>query len=360
VDRYNAGMDPAIYRVLDANLNRAREGLRVIEEYVRFVRDDGRGAAILKRWRHELRRIVDRLDPERLLSARSAAGDVGKDLVSPSNSAKQDPASIATASFKRLQESLRVIEEYSAAVDPVVNRSAGTMRFEVYEFEKKLFLESPRARFEAVRLYLLVGSDVCPADRISEIARQALRAGVDCLQLREKKLPDRPFLALAETLAGICREERKLFIVNDRADIARAAGADGVHVGQDDLPVDAVRRILGPDKIIGISTHNLDQLHAAVTTNPTYIAVGPAFDTATKPRELAAGVGYVAAAVEELRTAGIPEVAVGGLTPANLPRLISAGIRRVAVCGAILSAANVPSAVQQFIHALMPAWPAVS
>jgi thiamine-phosphate pyrophosphorylase len=330
-------MKTPVYRILDANLNRAREGLRVTEEFLRFVRQDPRGSWFLKRWRHQLREMAEQLGPDQLLSARAADTDVGKDLGSPSQAAKQDPTAITAAGLKRLQEALRVIEEYSATLAPAVGETAGKMRFECYQFEKELFLGSPRDKFLPVKLYLLIGSDFCPPEKIPDLARRLLEAGVDCLQLREKHLKDKELFLLAERLAGMCRDLKKIFIVNDRADIALAVGADGVHIGQEDLPVQTVRRILNSDQIVGISTHNLDQLETAIEANPDYIALGPAFDTTTKPHEPTAGPEYIAQALSRLREAGLPEVVIGGITADNLPQLISIGVRRVAVCSAILS-----------------------
>jgi len=341
-------MDSTVYRILDANLNRAREGLRVIEEYLRFIRQDPRGSWMLKQWRHEFRWMTDKLGIRQLLDARAADSDVGRDLQSPSQTAKQDPQAITAAGVKRLQEALRVIEEYASAVDPEVSTRAGKMRFEVYQFERELFLTSPRARFEPVRLYLLIGTDFCPAEKMPDLAARLLDAGVDCLQLREKKLKDGEFCRLAETLAQLCRSRSKIFIVNDRPDIARAVGADGVHVGQDDLPVDIVRQILGSDRIIGVSTHNMAQLDQAISENPSYIAIGPAFATTTKPHEPVAGPQYITPAVQRLRDAGIPEVVIGGITPDNLPTLQAQGITRIALCGAILSAPDPVAAARQF------------
>jgi len=330
-------METAIYRILDVNLNRAREGLRVVEEYFRFVREDSRGSWRLKQWRHEFRWMVEVLGSEKLLSARAAGSDVGKDLTSPSQASKIDPIAITAAGLKRLQESLRVIEEYASGVNSEVSLRAGKMRFEVYQFEKELFLISPRQRFERVRLYLLIGTDFCSLEAMPELASRLRDAGVDCLQLREKKLKDGELLKLADRLAEICRSKEKIFIVNDRADIARMVGADGVHVGQEDLPVDAVRQVLGEDRIIGVSTHNMTQLQEAVKRNPAYIAIGPAFSTTTKPHEPVVGLEYIEPAVRTLREVGIPEVAIGGITLGNLSALREQGVVRIALCGAILS-----------------------
>jgi thiamine-phosphate pyrophosphorylase len=342
----------ATYRILDANLNRAREGLRVIEEYLRFVREDRRGSWRVKQWRHGLREIAEKLGQETLLSARAAVSDVGKDLTSPSNASKSDPLAITAAGFKRLQEALRVIEEYSAAIDASVNQLAGRMRFEVYQFEKELLLASPRTRFEEVRLYLLIGTDFCPAEKMVDLSAKLLDAGVDCLQLREKTLPDGKRLKLAGELAELCRAKNKIFIVNDRPDIAMAVGADGVHVGQDDLPVKTVRQILCPDRIIGVSTHNMDQLRDAIELDPAYIAIGPAFDTTTKPHEPTVGLGYISPAVKALEEAGIPEVAIGGITLENLPTLQSAGVKRIALCSAILAADDPVEKTRRFADCL--------
>lgn len=328
----------SVYRILDANLNRAREGLRVIEEYLRFIREDRRSSWQVKQWRHVLREIVERLGAERLLSARDAGSDVGKDLPSPSNAVKITPHAITEAGFKRLQEALRVIEEYSAVVEPLVNHLAGKMRFEIYQFEQELFGINPRTRFAQARLYLLIGTDFCLGEKMVDQASRLLDAGVDCLQLREKTLPDNNYLQLADRLANLCHKKDKLFIVNDRPDIALAVGADGVHVGQDDLPVEVVRQLVGSDSIIGLSTHSMEQLKSAIEVNPTYIAVGPAFDTTTKPHEKTAGLGYIASALSVLKEQGIPGVTIGGITLENLPELIAVGVDRIAVCSAILAA----------------------
>ncbi len=333
-----AVLNRSVYRILDANLNRAREGLRVIEEYLRFVREDQRNSWQVKQWRHTLREIVERLGAEKLLAARSTDTDVGKDLPSPSNSAKITPHAITEAGFKRLQEALRVIEEYSAVVEPLVNHLAGKMRFEIYQFEQELFGINPRSRFAQARLYLLIGTDFCPAEKMTDLASSLLDAGVDCLQLREKTLPDNKFLELADQLANLCRQKNKLFIVNDRPDIALAVDADGVHVGQDDFPVDVVRQLIGSENIIGLSTHSMEQLKSAIQADPTYIAIGPAFDTTTKPHEKTAGLGYIASALAVLKEQGIPAVTIGGITLENLPELIAIGADRIAVCSAILAA----------------------
>jgi thiamine-phosphate pyrophosphorylase len=342
----------AIYRILDANLNRSREALRVIEEYCRFVKDDVMLSRQTKHFRHRLKEIVDAVGQENLLAARSSETDIGKEIDNPSQQAKADPQAVVTASCKRLQEALRNIEEYGNAVDAKISDLAGKLRFEAYQLEKDLRPAlHPRQAMAEVRMYLLIGSDLCPPERIVRLSSELLEAGVDCLQLREKRLSDRQAFDLARELSEVCRSRSKLFIVNDRPDIAKVAGAHGVHLGQDDLPIDSARLIF-PDAIYGISTHNLDQTRAAIQRDPTYIAVGPAFTTATKAHEPPAGLEFVAEAAHLSEEAGIPAVAIGGITLDTIDQVLRLGVHRVAVASAILASNDPAEAVRQFAERL--------
>ena len=343
--------EPAVYRILDANLNRAREALRVLEEYVRFVKDDAILSARTKALRHRMKEIADALGPEKLLSARASETDVGRDIPSPSRETRTDPRAVAVASCKRLQEALRNLEEYSTGVDQAASDLAGQIRFDAYQLEKELFLTTGGGAFQSVRLYLLIGSDLCPAEKIVSLSARLLDAGVDCVQLREKHLTDRQIFALAGELSELCRSKGKLFIVNDRADVAKAVAANGVHVGQDDLPVEAARMIL-PDGIVGLSTHTLDQVSRAIDQRPTYVAVGPAYETETKPHEPAAGLDFVRHAVTMLDEAGVLHVAIGGIRLDNIEQVLAAGARRVAVASAILQAEDPAAAAGRFAELL--------
>jgi thiamine-phosphate pyrophosphorylase len=345
-------MDETIYRILDANINRCREGLRVVEDYFRFLKNDPKISLKIKHLRHRLRVISDSFGARNLLSARESDRDVAKYFASPSLEHKVNPTDVLSANFKRIQESLRVIEEYSIGISSDSAASAGEMRFEIYQLEKEVFADSAASRFDKVNLYLLIGSDVCEESKIEELSEKLLIAGVDCLQLREKKLSDDRKVSLGRRLSAICRKHGKNFVVNDRADIAFLCQADGVHVGQDDLSVQDVRWIVGSDKLIGVSTHNHSQLEKAVETNPTYIAIGPAFDTVTKPYEPTAGLEYIESSVGVLQERSIHHVAIGGITLENLPRLISIGVKRIALCNAILKASDPVQAVRQFKRTL--------
>ncbi|NLX06981.1 MAG: thiamine phosphate synthase [Phycisphaerae bacterium] len=344
-------MQQRLYRILDANLNRAREALRVIEEFFRFVRDDREVSIRVKQLRHALNEIADRVGREKLLAARDSLADVGRDIPSPSLDGRTGPRPVAAASFKRLQEALRAIEEYAAPIDPQISAIAARLRFEAYDLEKQIMTAAAAARFGAVRLYLLIGSDLCPPPRMIALVPELLAAGVDCLQLREKHLSDRQTYDLSQRLAEHCHAAGELFIVNDRADLAAAVGADGLHLGQDDLPLKTARTLC-PNAIIGLSTHNLDQVAAAIDQRPDYIAVGPAFATATKPHEPVAGLAFIRQAVERLDAAGIDHVAIGGITLENLDQLRAAGVRRIAVAAAVLKSPDPVDAARRLAAAL--------
>jgi thiamine-phosphate pyrophosphorylase len=189
-------------------------------------------------------------------------------------------------------------------------------------------------RLADARLYLLLTGSACAAS-LDFVIAEAAAGGVDVVQLREKDLPDRELLERARKVRRWTRDAGVLFIVNDRPDIARLAEADGVHLGQDDMPVREARRIVGADALIGVSTHTLDQLHAAIREGASYVGVGPVFPSATKTFEQLAGLEFVRQAAGET---SLPAFALGGITPANLPQVIAAGARRIAVGSAICRA----------------------
>ena len=185
------------------------------------------------------------------------------------------------------------------------------------------------------RLYPILDVDLCRARGLEPLAVLAafLEGGATFLQLRDKTLSTAERLRLAEAAVSQARAAGARLIVNDRADIARLSGADGVHVGQDDLSVDDVRRIVGPDAIVGLSTHDAAQIEAAARTSASYIAVGPIYSTATKD------TGYSARGLDLVRRAvlvGRPVVAIGGITLERAPEVFAAGATSVAVISDLL------------------------
>lgn len=342
-------MDTTIARILDANVNRTREALRVIEESVRFGADDAGLTAEAKRLRHDLAGAVSRLDAEALLAARNTPGDVGTAIVTESERVRESADDVVVSAFKRVTEALRVLEEYGKTVDVDFAAAIEQLRYRCYDLESRVhFAPRRRARFAAVRLYVLITESLCAGEWL-RVAEQAIDGGADALQLREKDLPDAELFRRALHLRELTRDRNILLIVNDRPDIARLVGADGVHLGQDDLPVDAARRVVGPRCIIGKSTHTIDQARAAIREGPDYIAVGPMFETATKPQAHIAGPETLAAVLAQTN---LPLVAIGGIAPDNVAKLTAVGGQRIAVCSAVINQPDVRAATRSLRHAL--------
>jgi len=205
------------------------------------------------------------------------------------------------------------------------------------------------------RLHLCVITDatLVPGRDHVAIAKAALSAGADMIQFRDKTGDLRRLLAQARAVQALCRSSGAIFIVNDRLDLALAAGADGVHVGQDDLPAEAARRLLGPGRILGVSTHDRDQAEAARACRADYIGFGPMFRTGTKD------TGYTPRGLNMLReiraAVSLPILAIGGITLENVADVIAAGATAPAIISAIVAAPDVAAATAAFRERVLAA-----
>jgi thiamine-phosphate pyrophosphorylase len=332
----------AVLRLLDVNANRAREALRVIEDYARFVLDSAELCGQLKSLRHEFSQTLRSWTDESIIH-RDTPGDVGRDIKTASETTRRDLADVVTAAAKRLGEALRSIEEFLKTAGREDAARIESIRYRFYAIEQTLAATlRPRERFAGVRLYVLISESACKSGWLAA-AEAAIDGGADCLQLREKALGDRELLARAEQLTRLCHGRGVLCIINDRPDIAALAGADGVHLGQDDLPATQARRIVGSRGIIGISTHNLEQARAAILAGADYIGVGPIFKSPTKPRDFVAGLEYAAAAA----TLPIAKVAIAGIGLENVDDVLSAGINAIAVTAAVTGCQDVREAARR-------------
>ena len=193
-------------------------------------------------------------------------------------------------------------------------------------------------------LYVIVDLAAIGDRDPAQIAAAAIRGGADAIQLRDKTGPARALRELAQRLLAVTRPAGIPLLINDRADIALAADADGVHLGQDDLPLADARRLLGPERLIGCSTHSLEQALAAEAEGADYIGCGPVFPTPTKPDAGSVGTELIAAVAARVR---IPVVCIGGIETGNLKQVVAAGAACVAVVRAVCRAADPEAAARQ-------------
>ena len=338
--------DGRVLRLLDANANRAREALRVVEDYARFVLDDNEATGALKALRHDFA-AATRLFVAGAILHRDTPGDVGTGITATGERSREGLSDVVTAAGKRLGEALRAVEEFLKTLSPPDAARVEQLRYRFYDLEHRLafsFRPAP-LRFAPVRLYVLITESLCRIPWL-DAAEQAILGGADCLQLREKDLEGGELLCRAKQLVALCRRHGVSCLVNDRPDVAVLAGADGVHVGQGDLPAREARKIVGPDRIVGVSTHDLGQAKRAAADGADYIGVGPVFRSPTKPRQFTAGLAFVRAVADHLPR--LPAVAIAGITAANVDEVLAAGARAVAVTSAVLSAENVRAAAAEF------------
>ncbi len=333
----------AVLRILDAAANRAGEGLRVVEDYVRFALDDRGLTTLVKELRHAFAAAIAQMSPAERQAARETRADVGTAIATATERARSDAASVAAASLNRAEQALRSLEEFSKTIQPHLGAQFESLRYRLYTLERAITITADSiARLDAVRLYVLIDGRASESE-LAELAEALFAASVDALQLRDQGLADRELSARARRLVEISRRMNKLLIVNDRADLAVLAGADGVHLGQEDLSVKEARTIVGPRMLIGVSTHSIQQAREAVLAGANYIGVGPTFASATKQFPSLMGVELLQAVAAEIR---LPSFAIGGITLDNLPAVLATGMRRVAVSGAVLLDSHPASAMR--------------
>jgi len=336
-------------RVLDAAANRATEGLRVIEDYLRFILDDAHLTRECKSIRHALSAALSVFSSADRHAARETRADVGTAIAEPAESIRGNAAAVLEANLKRVEQSLRSLEEFSKTLDAQTAAKLEQLRYRVYTLEKAV--ETTRTSLERLadaQLYVLV--DGCASsDLFQALVEELVDAKIAIIQLRDKNLADRELLARARALAELTRGSQTLFIMNDRPDLAVLAGADGVHIGQEELTVKDARRILGPQGLIGVSTHSLEQAREAVLDGANYIGVGPTFPSGTKQFSQFMGTELLRLVQAEIR---LPAFAIGGITWNNLPQVIATGFTRIAVSGAITAADDPAAATQELMAAL--------
>lgn len=368
--------EPDFFRLLDANINRVCEGLRVLEDWYRFACPRPELVSLCKSLRHKIRNQPARLFPDLptlMLSRRNSPGDCGPQVtdrlqsIGATQKIHMEANSLITANCKRIEEGLRSLEEISRQIGQAgLADLFGDCRYQSYELERLCFTAFQADSRDEARadisgyfrgLYGITMADPLRGRDHVDAGRSLLAAGVKVLQYRNKADDAGKMYGDCLKLSAACREAGALFIVNDRLDLAFAAGADGVHLGQEDLPPSAagqmIRKIrrdnadraahsVGRRFLIGLSTHNPEQA-GVLTEDVDYIGVGPVYATKTKKdmRCPVAGLDYVRWATGNI---SLPQVAIGGITLGNLSDVLDSGARCCALISSVCLQEDVASA----------------
>ena len=335
----------SVAQLIDANLDRAREGLRVMEDWCRFGLKRSDFSIQIKDWRQKLG--FHHHDIYR--KARLTSNDPAIGISHPLQKVRSTPETVFIANSSRVQEALRVIEEFTRITDPKLCEIANKIRYETYEIETKVLNASEginkRQILKDCSLYLITTN----RRNLEEIVLDALKAGVKIVQYREKLLHDFEKIAQAKCLASLCKKYNSLFIVNDRIDIALAVDADGVHLGQEDVPTQIARELLGDEKIIGRSTHCLKEIKNAEEEGSDYIGIGPIFPSETKKQLDPIGIDYLRKGLSKTL---LPAFAIGGINSSNINKLNQINNLRIAVSDAIISSNNPFSTTEELFKLL--------
>ncbi|TDT71978.1 thiamine-phosphate diphosphorylase [Hypnocyclicus thermotrophus] len=327
------------YRILDANVNRVAEGIRVIEDIARFDLEDKKLTDKLRNIRHILRKNFQNLDKKFIL-ARDSAHDIGKEISNLNdNDKKLDEIQIILANFKRVTEGLRVIEEITKLIDYKKSKIIENIRYESYYLEKEFNLKIFKNTKKKIPkgIYGITAENFSNGRSNIECVKEMIKAGIKIIQYREKNKTINEKSREAYEIAKICKENNVIFIVNDHIEIAMLVDADGVHLGQEDLDIKSARKILGENKIIGISTHAIEEAQKAKKDGADYIGVGPIFPTTTKDRK-AVGLEYLKYIVNNI---DIPFVAIGGIKEHNIDKILNIGAYSISLVSEIVGADNI-------------------
>lgn len=337
------------YRMIDANINRTAEGLRVLEDIARFQFTNQELTDLLRNLRHQVRKNLAELQGD-CLSARDSAGDIGLNISQCSNlDEKKNHSHLIEANFKRVQEGLRVVEESLKILGfNRLSKVYESLRFVTYDLEKKYKQAIKKGEHKSclyTDLYCLTAEEYSLGRSNIEVVQEMLKAGIKIIQYREKEKKMLEKYRECLQIRELTRKANATFIVNDHLELALLVKADGVHVGQNDLPLEKVRELAGENMLIGVSTHSPQEALEAIEKGADYIGVGPIFATKTK-KDVCSPVGleyleYIA------KNTSIPFVAIGGIKEHNLKQVLEKGAKCVAMVTEIVGAQDIPLKIQK-------------
>lgn len=319
-------------RIVDVNLNRLSESLKFIEDIIRFSLRNKILLVSIRKIRRDFLKIKKVLPLSNLISFRESRDDLGRpaSFDSRTNRDTNDPL---IANLTRTKESSRIIEEILKTKNLKVSNKMKELRFKIYDLEKAV-LESLKKKFNPKLCAIidekyLIKSQISLRDAVVKNIVNILESnGATMIQLRMKRSSDKEFFNWAEKIKKHIAKPELKFIINNRIDIALACRADGIHLGQDDLPIKKARAILGNSFIIGSSAHNIKQAKMAEVAGADYIGVGAIFKTTTKPEAKICGLKTLRTITQKIK---IPVIGIGGINNKNCRLVFNAGASGVAV-----------------------------
>ena len=322
--------DLRIAQIIDANLDRAREGLRVLEDWARFALGKEDFVIQIKNFRQ----ILGKNHLEIYKLSRNYTNDQCKGLTHEEQFKRNNPKEIISSNSARVQEALRVIEEFTRNQNNYLSKIASNIRYEIYTLELNLLnhcnLQKAKTLINKHNLYSITDK----RENLIQIIEQILLGGVKIIQYRFKDGSDKIHLKEAIKIKSICKKYKSLLIINDRIDIALASNADGVHLGQDDIDILTARKLLGPSKIIGITANNSKDINNAIKNGCDYVGVGPVFETNTKKGKKPLGIKKIK---DLTKSIDIPWFAIGGINKENISSLKKQGINKVALVSGLFN-----------------------
>ncbi|MBN1807615.1 MAG: thiamine phosphate synthase [Planctomycetes bacterium] len=334
------------YRAIDANANRCREGLRVAEDYARFILDNERLAGALKNLRHSVTAAVREVGSDAsIVASRDTESDVGTRITLAPEVRRAGEEDILKSALKRSEEALRVLEEFTKLVSPANALRFQDIRYRLYTVEQELLSTwLPWRRLSSASLYFVLAPAAGSSVDIERTVRGAVEGGVDIVGFAESSVPDDRFLHDASLVRDACAAAGVPCIIASRPDVAVAVDADGVHLGPGDMSLDAARRVAGNARAVGISVTDAGSALKAQEAGATYVSIGVCWDF-----DVPVDTGCLERAAAELT---VPWFAAGGIEVEDVPGILAAGATRIVVGKAISIADDPARAAAAFRKAL--------
>ena len=337
--------DLRVAQIIDANLDRAREGLRVLEDWARFAL----GRKDLVKSLKNFRQILGKHHLKVYKESRNFISDQCAGLSHPEQFKRNNASSIISSNSARVQEALRVIEEFSRNHNQNLCKISSDIRYKIYSFEIALLEAHSNYSLRKIlyenNLYFIT----LDTENLFEKIKKILEGGVKIIQLRCKKGNDSDNLKFAIKVRELCDDFGALFLINDRVDIALACKADGVHLGQNDLDIRSARNILGFAKIIGISASNELDIKKAIHDGCDYLGIGPVFSTTTKKGGFPLGINTLKSLTKDI---SIPWFAIGGIKQENISLLKENNVCKVAIITDLINSKNPTEKANMIINSL--------